>query len=193
MKKSLLLKETILKTASGNVYSANSILLTVDMPAISKQAGRGNKEPKSVVSLYFSSYKPPFTNQLIALNTLPDKLVNNIAVMDQILPRYSSNGQSLISVSLIGDYGQNSSPEMIRKVKKELSLWYPDAMNWNHIKTYTIPRALPNDENIQNNIAPDALKVSDHLYISGDYLLNGSINAAMKSGRLAAEAIIKSM
>ena len=112
--------------------------------------------------------------------------------MDQISSQYSSRG-SLISVSLIGDYVQNSSPDIIRKVQKELSVWYPDAMNWNHIKTYTIPRALPNDESVQNNISSDALKVSDHLYISGDYLLNGSINAAMKSGRLAAETIIKSI
>jgi hypothetical protein len=32
--------------------------------------------------------------------------------------------------------------------------------------------------------------MSDNLYCCGDHLLNGSINAAMKSGRLLAELII---
>ena len=67
----LLLNENVLavegneiKTASGNAYSANNILLTADVPAISKRADQVNKEPKSVVSLYFSADKPPFTNRL---------------------------------------------------------------------------------------------------------------------------------
>jgi hypothetical protein len=30
------------------------------------------------------------------------------------------------------------------------------------------------------------------VFLAGDYLLNGSINAAMTSGRLAAEAVIHS-
>lgn len=37
-------------------------------------------------------------------------------------------------------------------------------------------------------------RVQDHgyVYLAGDYLLNGSINAAMTSGRIAAEAVIHS-
>lgn len=35
-------------------------------------------------------------------------------------------------------------------------------------------------------------KITDHVYLAGDYLLNGSINAAMTSGRIAAEAVIHS-
>jgi predicted NAD/FAD-dependent oxidoreductase len=33
------------------------------------------------------------------------------------------------------------------------------------------------------------IKINDNLFICGDYLLNGSINAAMKSGRIVAELI----
>jgi hypothetical protein len=35
-------------------------------------------------------------------------------------------------------------------------------------------------------------KIADHVFLAGDYLLNGSINAAMTSGRTAAEAVMYS-
>jgi predicted NAD/FAD-dependent oxidoreductase len=34
------------------------------------------------------------------------------------------------------------------------------------------------------------MKINDNLYCCGDHLLNGSINAAMKSGRLVADLIV---
>jgi hypothetical protein len=33
-------------------------------------------------------------------------------------------------------------------------------------------------------------KIHDHIFLAGDYLLNGSLNAAMTSGRKAAEALL---
>jgi hypothetical protein len=35
-------------------------------------------------------------------------------------------------------------------------------------------------------------KITDHIFLGGDYLLNGSSNAAMTSGRLVAEAVMLS-
>jgi predicted NAD/FAD-dependent oxidoreductase len=82
---------------------------------------------------------------------------------------------------------------LIPKVLDELKRWYPDAVTWRHIKTYNIRYALPNDEQVRNELDPTDLKISEHCFICGDHLFNGSINAAMKSGRLAAEAIIKTI
>ena len=181
------------KTANGNTFAATFILITSMIPDLIIPIKNRHKKPKSVVSMYFAADKPPFTRPLFALNTLSNKLVNNVAVMDQISASYSSNGKSLISVSLIGDNPKNASPEIIPDVIDELKIWYPDAANWRHLKTYHIPHALPNDEQVQNDAELGTLQLSEHCFICGDHLLNGSINAAMKSGRLAAEAIIKSI
>ena len=43
--------------------------------------------------------------------------------------------------------------------------------------------------NLQNDLALSDFKIADSLFICGDHLLNGSINAAFKSGRLVAEAM----
>lgn len=178
-------------TAKGNYYQADHILLTSNDPGIILPHTFHNLPPKSVVSMYFAAERPPFSKPLIALNTLKNKLVNNVAVMDQVSPDYAPEGRSLISVSLIGDHEKNASPDIIPKVIDELKFWYPEAVSWNHLKTYVIPYALPNDEQVTNDIGPAAIKINAHCFICGDHLLNGSINGAMKSGRLAAEAIIK--
>ena len=180
-------------TSNGTSYQAKNVLITANIAGITMPFKFDTRKPKSVVSMYFVADHPPFKKPLIALNTLEGKLVNNVAVMDQISKKYSRDGRSLISVSLIGDYEQNSLPEMIEKVKEELKFWYSDALAWEHIKTYAIPYALPNNQQVTNDLPPENLKISDNCFICGDYLLNGSINAAMKSGRIAAEAIINQM
>jgi hypothetical protein len=52
--------------------------------------------------------------------------------------------------------------------------------------------ALPAVDDLKYSIASTECKITDHVYLAEDYLLNGSINAAMTSGRIAAEAVIHS-
>lgn len=130
---------------------------------------------------------------LIALNTLPAKLVNNIAVMDRISTAYSKCGDALISLSLIGDHSKANQKELQEKVMSELEFWYPEAARWNHLRTYHIDYALPNDDQVTNEPDYTVLRLNAQCFTCGDHLMNGSVNAAMKSGRLAAEAIINTM
>jgi len=50
---------------------------------------------------------------------------------------------------------------------------------------------LPDRVNDQPNYK--AMKLNAQCFVCGAHLMNGSVNAAMKSGRLAAEAIIQTM
>jgi predicted outer membrane repeat protein len=179
-------------TADGASYEADFVLVATDplrSPLSHSNAAIGYH---SVSNMYFTAQKRPFESPLIALNTLPGKLVNNVAVMDRISPAYAKSGRSLISLSLIGDHSTANQADLQSNVIAELKFWYPDAVNWKHLKTYHINYALPNDDQVNN--APDqkAMKVNAQCFVCGDHLMNGSINAAMKSGRLAAEAIIQS-
>ncbi len=71
-----------------------------------------------------------------------------------------------------------------------MSKWFGQLTQaWEHLKTYRIEYALPNQDAVTNDVAPKGFHIKDNLFVAGDYLLNGSINAAMKSGRLVAEAI----
>jgi phytoene dehydrogenase-like protein len=181
------------ETAAGNTYTANYILLATNGANLPAPFHKGGKPPKGVTTIYFAAESAPFTRPLIALNALPGNIVNNIAVMEQISPYYAPKGKSLISVSLVGDFQGIKAEELNFKVLNEISFSYAYALHWKHLKTYHIPFALPADESVRNDIDTAGLRLSDHCFVCGDHLLNGSINAAMKSGRLAATAIVSAI
>ena len=180
-------------TGSGSTYKAKYILIATDQINLPAPHQKASSSYHSVCNMYFTSAKKPFTRSLIALNSLPGRIVNNIAVVNQISPQYSENGDALISLSLIGDHSKHDPAELQASVVEELKFWYPDAVNWKHLKTYHIGYALPDDDHVKNEPDAEAMRLNDQCFVCGDYLMNGSINAAMKSGRLAAEAIIKTM
>jgi protoporphyrinogen oxidase len=177
-------------TNAGKIYEAKNILIATAANNLPTPFTKNIVEKKSVTSMYFSADKAPFTKPLIALNASANKLVNNIAVVNQISSAYAPEGKHLIAVSLI-DYQNNfSETDLISNVLNELKFWYPDAINWKHIRTYKIPYALPKDETVSYTLDAAQVRLTDTCFVCGDHLLNGSINAAMKTGRVAAEAII---
>ena len=177
-------------TNLGRAYEADQVLIATEATHMPMPFHRPAAPKNSVTNIYFTADKAPFTKPFIALNAIPNQLVNNVAVMNQISPYYAPEDKALISVSIIRDVNGLRSAELISKVMAELQQWFPDCISWKHLKTYYIPYALPKDEHVENDIAAAALKLRDNVFICGDHLLNGSINAAMRSGRLAAEAIL---
>ena len=183
----------VVTTAAGTVYKADFVLIATDPLRSPFRYGNAIIEYHSVSNMYFTSEKRPFEKPLITLNTLSGKLVNNIAVMDRISPYYSKSGNALISLSLIGYHSKTNETDLQEKIIAELKFWYPEAVKWKHLKTYHINYALPNDDQVSNEPDYKALRLNAQCFMCGDYLMNGSINAAMKSGRLAAEAIVNTM
>lgn len=180
------------KTAEGAVYEANIILIATDQLDLPGPFSKPAAAHHSVTNMYFTAANNPYPEPLIALNALPEKLVNNMAVMNRISTDYSKNDVSLISLSLIGDHTGADSTQLQTKVLTEMQMWFPDAAQWKHLKTYHIGYALPNDDHVTNDADQNAIRLNEQCFICGDHLMNGSINAAMKSGRLAAEAILAS-
>jgi hypothetical protein len=173
-------------TTDGVVYQANYVLIATDPLSSPIRNRNSNIEHHSVSNMYFTAKKRPFEKPLIALNTLPGK-------MDRISTGYSKNGDTLISLSLIGDHSKANQNELQENVVNELKFWYPEAVSWKHLKTYHIDYALPNDDHVTNEPDYTTMLVNAQCFTCGDYLMNGSINAAMKSGRMAAEAMINTM
>ncbi|MFC4209698.1 NAD(P)/FAD-dependent oxidoreductase [Pedobacter lithocola] len=191
--KVLTLESGTVTTTTGQSYTSEFVIIAADELNLPFPHQKDAKNFCSVTNVYFTAKNKPYNKPLIALNTLPGKLVNNIAVMNTISKDYSKNGQALISLSLIGDHSAKDEKLLQQEILDELKYWYADALNWKHLKTYHIKYALPNDDKVSNEMAAEDIALNKQCYRCGDYLLNGSINAAMKSGRIVAEAIIKSM
>ena len=71
-----------------------------------------------------------------------------------------------------------------------MKTWFGEQVNaWKYLKTYHIPYSLANQENVSYNIDNQSVIIGENLYMCGDSFSNSSLNAAMKSGRIAAEVI----
>ena len=74
-----------------------------------------------------------------------------------------------------------------------LSIGESLVQDWQHLHTYHITHALPTQDQVEDTIDPERLKIAEGVFRAGDYLMNGSIQSAFKSGRLAAEAVMESL
>lgn len=82
--------------------------------------------------------------------------------------------------------------DLAENMKNELKSWFGDQVNaWKMLNAYRINYGLPKLQDMNNETSPEQFKISENLYICGDHLLNGSINATMGSGRMVANLIEK--
>ena len=180
------------KTTDGKTYEAPVILLATDPLGIVGQYLTSEQETQKyhgTTNVYFSTDTTPIKKPVIALNARGTKLSNNVCVMNKVSAEYAPEGKNLVSVSING-YQKVSEDELIQSIKAELSEWFgKQTDDWEHLRTYNIKYALPNQDSVAHEVDGSQLKLRDGLFAAGDYLLNGSINAAMRSGRIAADVI----
>jgi hypothetical protein len=117
-------------------------------------------------------------------------LINNI-FLHTTLPADQAGEEDLLSVTIVRDHDY-SGEALIREVQKELETQCR-LNGLTHLKTYKIPRALPQISGIKHTLSAEEVRHSDSIFLAGDYLLNGSLNAAMHSGELAAEGVLRAI
>ena len=82
--------------------------------------------------------------------------------------------------------------ELQEHVEQEL-MEYCGISTLSFLKCYHIKQALPEVDYLQYDISPTETQLKPTIYLAGDYLLNGSLNAAMQSGERAAQGVISSL
>jgi phytoene dehydrogenase-like protein len=178
-------------TEDGTVMEANQILLATTANNLTQKFFPKQKMTShQVTNIYFEANEAPTDKAVVILNaSTKKKWVNNLTVISNVSKAYAPKGKALISVSFNG-IPTIDDATLAENMKQELKQWYGEKVNsWKMLKAYRIEYALPTQESVQNTIDASEIKISDTLFICGDNLLNGSINAALKTGRLAAEAM----
>ncbi|MCL6258159.1 FAD-dependent oxidoreductase [Aquiflexum sp. TKW24L] len=176
----------------GKQLQADKIIIASRPDKILTQLDGQFKEYRKVINLYFSLEKSFIAQPMIGLVPDAQFLINNLVFMTDVSKSYSSSGKALLSVTVTKD--SKADDQLIKLVTVELeSLTGISASFFHHIKTYEILEALPQVDDMQYTFSPTNTKIQDDIYLAGDYLLNGSINAAMTAGRKAAEAVMLSL
>lgn len=177
----------------GSSFTAPHIILATEATGIVRELSVVKTRHQSTSHLHFIAQKPPIKKPLIALNTTSDRLVNNICTINKVAPGYASGDEFLVSISVVGEVDL-SEKELVKAVRQELQSWFGKAtQEWTHLHTRKIAYALPDQSHVSHHIAPEMFQLREGLYACGDFLLNGSIHAAMKVGRKAGEHVAKKL
>ncbi len=175
----------------GSTVETDKIIIATEAIGIaSNYISKTKQNFHQVTNVYFEASIAPTQKAVVVLNASTDKKwANNLTVLSNISNQYAPEGKVLISVSYNGIPAIDDET-LAENMKSELKQWYGNHVaDWKLLKTYRIQYALPNQEKVSNEVDHSKIKINDNLFICGDHLLNGSINAAMKSGRIVAELI----
>lgn len=108
-------------------------------------------------------------------------VINSIAI-SKMVPSYAPPGKTLLSSTTL-DISSES------EVRRHLALiWGRSTSDWALIAKYEIPKSLPIFG--VGSASPQTSKISENLFIAGDYRTAPSQNGALLSGRLAAQELL---
>jgi len=139
-------------------------------------------EWKGCMCLYFEVDQTNIPSNTIALITEPGNYANNLyAYTDQ------STGKTILSATTL-QHSNKSDKEIIDTIIAEVKK-FAGSSEVSYIQQYRINQALPDVDGLRMSAEPSESEVLKNVFLAGDYLFNGSLNAAMESGRLAAQGI----
>jgi protoporphyrinogen oxidase len=172
----------------GETLESHFIIVAAEATNLVEGLKNHPTEWKSCHSLYFETDSKVIGKRLIGLIAKKGSLVNNI-FYNTSLKAISKGKKELLSVTII-DNQNLTTEQLIKRVKSELKDYCGiDVIRL--IKQYDIPMALPKLESLKYEVLPSETRLNTNLFLAGDTVLNGSLNAAMISGESAAFGVIE--
>jgi protoporphyrinogen oxidase len=188
------LQQRVRKVETGKITLENGQTLpseaTIVTAPIDGQTGDLSPDKiawKTCDNLYFTVPERTFSEGIIGLVAEESSLVNNL---------YYPFGQSvkdqpLLSVTVVKDHGLGPKA-LSQQVRQDLKT-YCNIEAGELVRHYNIKQALPYFSDVGMHPQADALQTGRGVFLAGDYLLSGSLNAAMASGEVAAEALVEAI
>lgn len=168
----------------GSNFEADFIIIATDPSALISNLKNQQSNWKSVDNLYFEVENRVINLPMIGLIAEPGALINNIHYLT-----LASKKTQILSVSVIKSHDL-SKEELVKLVEKELKE-ICEIEPVKLLKHYKIGQALPDILDVNYQIPHTETKLKDNIFLAGDVLSNGSLNAAMLNGESAARAVIE--
>lgn len=177
----------------GTIFEGASVVVACEQPAANRLLSKPPGIPgRSATCLYYRADQPPVNEPILVLNGEGDGPINNLCVPNLVTPAYAVADQSLVSVTVLDpptEKGESSETDEAT-VRSQLRNWFGSSVDgWNHLKTYNITYALPDQTPPALTPVVKPVHGDDGIVVCGDYCDTASIQGALISGRRAASAI----
>ncbi len=179
---------------SGERVAAPAVVVATEGDVAARLTGRiPAPPPRSSTTIYYAAARSPVAGPYLVLNGEGLGRVNSLCVPTEVAPTYGSNGQALVSVSVLGMPGPDDA-SLDAEVRSQVRRWFGAQIDaWRHLRTYRIPWALPDQAPPALEPAERPVRLDARLFVAGDHRDTGSIHGALVSGRRAAEAVLAAL
>ena len=182
-------KDNLIVLSSGNDIPHNGVIVTSNHSSLIDDSLNFEKNItdswKGCICYYFDVDKTNIPTRTIALVSDNKTYINNLyAYKDH------DSGRNILSVTVLKNVKIEDEKEVTEMITSEIKN-YTGAKKVKYIHHYRINKALPDLHDLKSTYAEGKSKISENIFLAGDSLLNGSLNAAMESGVLAANDVIR--
>jgi phytoene dehydrogenase-like protein len=194
----------VVDTREGKPMHARTVVLALPEPqvrelltGVSVRAKLGRDvQWNRTTTFYYASHRTPISDPILILNGEGAKAgpVNNAVVMSRVSAAYAPPGAHLISASVVGQApeAQSTMERLEGEVREQLSNWFgPDVARWEVLAGYPIAKALPFCK--ATLWEQSAVRLTDGVFVCGDYRELPSTQGALSSGRRAADAALRQL
>ena len=185
--------ENSVQLSTGETISARAVVIAVDPQNVSRLLPQlPTPRTVSTTCFYFAAERPPVDKSMLVLNGDGIGPVNHLAVMSNIAPNYAPPGASLVSVTMLG-VPEMGDAELEAIVRTQLMDWFGEQVSkWFLLRRYVVKHALPLQSPIKGGLNPLG-PAEGGVFVAGDHRQGASTNGAMRSGRIAADAVMESL
>jgi len=176
---------------SGERLRADVLVIATDDATASRLRGEQipSASARDSMTLYFDAPVAPQREPWLMLNGESDGMVRTVCVLSEAAPSYAPHGRALISVTATGQ--DDTHEDVSGAVRLYLRSWFGSQVDeWHHLRTDRIHRALPPISVLPSGGHIASPRMTEHLYLCGDYRESGTLDGALLSGRKAAESIL---
>ena len=175
--------DKILMVSGENLPHDGVIIATNSTSMIRSHKGADVKW-KSCMCLYFEVDQTNIPANTIALIADGGNYTNNLYAYTDV-----KTGKTILSVTTL-EHMNKTDAEIIENIIAEVKK-YTGALKVDFIHHYRIKQALPDIQNLKMTVQSAENQVMDNIFLAGDALMNGSLNAAMESGYIAAKSLLE--
>lgn len=151
--------------------------------------------PVGTTCLYYSIDGPPppgAEDPILFLNGDGPSAgpINNMCFPSVVSSTYAPPSKTLASVSLLG-VTDSSQESLDADVRKQLHDWFPhgNISDWKLLKVFRIPYAQPPQP--LPSLQRREPRLDRGIYVAGDHRSDATLDGAMRSGRYAAQALLR--
>lgn len=143
-------------------------------------------------TLYFTSGYSPVERPVLLLNGEGKGPVNNLVNLSLVSAAYAPTGQHLLSLSILGEAVHAPQKALVGAVREQMQQWFGRSCDWELLEDLQLPYSLPvQNPPLLSQPSRTPKQPATGIFVGGDHTETGSIEGAMKAGRLMAEAVLQ--